>query len=201
MKKTGPSDAQRKFQITMKEPHTEICVHKANPWVNLQNFFEQILKERNPDLKTQQWSKHALEYVVCWKKLGYTYEKLKQLVIRDVGQQVKNNENGFQRDQWFRLNKIRSTFPAHISLSFLVDRTVEYFKFFESGSQSGCQTISPAPVISKRKKDSVRKTLLDMESLLQKHSVLINIGLSLNRHNSYHETAQQLEKLEKILNE
>ena len=177
----------------MEESHTGICVRKTKQWGDLQKFFEQILKERNPD-NTQQWSQHALEYVACWRKLGYTFEKLNQLVIRGVGQQVKNNENVFQKDQWFRLNKIRSAFPAHISLSFLVDNTVNYFKL-ESCSQV------PVPVIAKQKKNSVGKILLDMEKTLQKHSALIDIGLALSRHNSYEETAQQLEKLDKILNE
>ena len=179
----------------MEKSHTEISVRKAEQWGDLQKFFEQIIKERNPD-NTQQCSRHALEYVACWRKLGYSFGKLKQLALQNVGQQVKKNENVFQKDQWFRLNKIRSAFPAYISLSFLVDNTVKYFEF-----ESSSRTIPPVPVITKQKKNSVGKILLDMEKTLQKHSVLIDIGLALNRHNSYHETAQQLEKLEKILNE
>ena len=186
---------ERTFQLPMEESHTEICVRKAEQWGDLQNFFEKIIKERNPD-NTQQCSRHALEYVACWRKLGYTFGKLKQLALQGVKQQVKKNENVFQKDQWFRLNKIRSAFPAHISLSFLVDNTVKYFKF-----ESSSRTIPPVPVIAKQEKNSVGKILLDMEKTLQKHSVLIDIGLALSRHNSYDETAQQLAKLDKILNE
>ena len=179
----------------MEKSHTEISVRKAEQWGDLQKFFEQIIKERNPD-NTQQCSRHALEYVACWRKLGYSFGKLKQLALQNVGQQVKKNENVFQKDQWFRLNKIRSAFPAHISLSFLVDNTVKYFKF-----ESSSRIILPVRVTAKQEKNSVGKILSDMEKTLQKQSDLIDIGLALSRHNSYNETAQQLAKLDKILNE
>ena len=186
---------ERTFQLPMEKYHTKICVRNAEQWGDLQKFFEQIIKEKNPD-NTHQCSQHALEYVACWRKLGYTFGKLKQLALQGVKQQVKKNENVFQKDQWFRLNRIRSAFPVHISLSFLVDNTVKYFK-----SESSSRITLPVRVTAKQEKNSVREILSDMEKTLQKHSDLIDIGLALNRHNSCKETAQQLAKLDEILHE
>ena len=201
---TGPSGYnEQKYQNMIKSAqHESLLCHRANSWKKLQNFFEKILKNKNPNRTPKENIRHALDHVNCWIKLGYSYTKLKRLINREPKtHENKSIKREFEINQWCRLNKIRGTLPNHISLSFLIDRTVEFFKFVDSDSQDVVTTMPRTKALEKQADEPVtRQHICTVESILNKQSILIDFGLKLNRHCTEQETCNLLGELDKFLN-
>ena len=118
------------------------------------------------------------------------------------------NENKFQINQWNRLNKIRRILPEHVSLSFLIDKTLQYFRTTtklntENKYPKGDTTTNISSCAKTRLPTNVtmkETTIVTVQNLLNRQSELIDLGLRLSQPCSEEETSAALQDLNKLLN-
>ena len=116
------------YQVIEAEPN----YHGINQsWRMLQEFLVKVVKAKHPHIKSQDAAyKQAADYINCWNTLGYTYQHLKQKTAdNDLKiQQKKISSDAFPKDLWTKLNDNREHLANNISLSFLIDRSLEHFR-------------------------------------------------------------------------
>ena len=203
MKGPETSDKGKSFKIVCKEAKYGKSSHHyiATSWRKLQEFFVRSLKDKSPNTNAHKQCKQATDYINCWSTLGYSYLKLKQIITEN--DLVNKGNNEFQINQWNRLNKIRKILPKHVSLSFLIDKTLEYFRMttkinpnYTKARMSACTKMKLSTNIIIEK--PVEPTIQDR---LNRQSKLIDLGLRLSQHCSEKETSAALQELDKVLNE
>ena len=123
------SDDEKNVSIT--EP-TKPNYHGVAPsWRKLQKFFVNQVRIKHPSIKSQNACyKQAANYINCWITAGYSCTQLKQMIrISDSNvQQGLESHDAFKRRQWALLNKKRKLLEETISLSFLLDKSIEFFR-------------------------------------------------------------------------
>ena len=100
-------------------------------WRKLQDFLVKVVRAKHPNIKSQDAAyKQSADYVNCWNTLGYTYQKLKEKTEdNDLKiQQKKISSDSFPKELWTKLNDNREHLANNISLSFLIDRSLEHFR-------------------------------------------------------------------------
>ena len=106
--------------------------HDVDPsWKGLQKFFEDVVKTKHPSIKSQS-ARHrqAASYINCWIIAGHSYAELRQMIrISDTRvQQGLESHDSFKKRQWNLLNKKRRLFEETVSISLLIDKSVEFFQ-------------------------------------------------------------------------
>ena len=104
-------------------------IHKS--WHALQNFLVRVVRPKHPHIKSQDAAyKLAADYTNCWNILGYNYEKLKEKTAEyDLKiKQKKIASDTLNKELWTKLNNNRMHLANNLSLSFLVDRSLEHFR-------------------------------------------------------------------------
>ena len=89
------------------------------------------MRAKHPNIKSQDAAyKQSADYVNCWNTLGFSYQKLKaQTADNDLKiQQKKVSSDAFPKELWTKLNNNREHLANNVSLSFLIDRSLEHFR-------------------------------------------------------------------------
>ena len=111
---------------------TQTCYHGIAPsWRKLQKFFVSQVRTRHPSIKSQNACyKQAANYINCWITAGYSCTQLKGMIKTSDSkvQQGLESRDAFERKQWTLLNKKRRLLEETVSLSFLVDKSIEFFR-------------------------------------------------------------------------
>lgn len=100
-------------------------------WRKLQKFFMDAVRTKHPSIKSQNARhKQAANYINCWIIAGHSYSNLKQMIRRSDSrvQQGQESHDAFKRRQWVLLNKRRKLLEETVSLSFLIDKSVEFLR-------------------------------------------------------------------------
>ena len=130
-----------------------------------------------------------------------SYLKLKQIITEN--DLVNKGNNEFQINQWNRLNKIRRILPKHVSLSFLIDKTLEYFRMTTKINPNDTKArMSDCTKMKLSTNITIEKPVVPtIQDWLNRQSKLIDLGLRLSQHCSEEETSAALQELDKLLNE
>ena len=117
---------------------------EAEAWQPLRDWLAAAVRgpglARHPAATSiQAAAKIATDYSRAWATLGYTYSSLLQAVQDNEVkfQQKKVSKDTFQKDLWSRLNCKRDKMANNLSLSFLIDRSLEHFKKVSKESTAG----------------------------------------------------------------
>ena len=117
--------------VSNTEPTKQNYHGVAPSWGRLQRFFEDVVKTKHPSIKSQSARhKQAASYINCWIIAGHSYAELRQMIrISDSRvQQGLESHDSFKRRQWDLLNKKRRLFEETVSISLLIDKSVEFFQ-------------------------------------------------------------------------
>ena len=126
-------------QKAMDKDDSDIEVIEAEPnyhginisWRPLQKFLVKFMRSKHPHIKSQDAAyKQSAAYVNCWNIIGYTYQKLKEKTEdNDLKVQVKKVPTDyFPKYLWTKLNNNREHLANNVSLSFLIDRSLDHFR-------------------------------------------------------------------------
>ena len=117
--------------VSNTEPTKQNYHGVAPSWGRLQRFFEDVVKTKHPSIKSQS-ARHrqAASYINCWIIAGHSYAELMQMIRTSDSRVQRGLESydSFRRRQWDLLNKKRRLFEKSISISFLIDKSVEFFQ-------------------------------------------------------------------------
>ena len=100
-------------------------------WRPLKKFLVKLMRSKHPHIKSQDAAyKQSAAYVNCWNIIGYTYQKLKEMTEdNDLKvQEKKIPTDYFSKYLWTKLNNNREALANNVSLSFLIDRSLDHFR-------------------------------------------------------------------------
>ena len=187
---TAKSDVKKNTNLT--EP-IEPDYHGTPPsWRKLQRFFINAVRIKHPSIKSQSARhKQAASYINCWVVTGHSYTELRQMIRESDSrvQQGSEAHDALKRRQWTILNKKRRLFEDTISISFLIDKTVEFF-------QTEIRTDGEATV---KEEPGEPDLYADNERRLEIMGNYIEMGFRVNTKGSPEDTDASLQVLNKMV--
>ena len=100
-------------------------------WRPLQDFLVKVIRPKHPHIKSKDAAyKLAADYIHAWETISFTYVKLKEKTSDNELriQQKKIASDGLAKELWEKLNNHRMHMANNLSLSFLIDRSLDHFK-------------------------------------------------------------------------
>ena len=161
----------------------------TQPWRRLQRFFMDVVRTKHPSIKSQSaCHKQAASYINCWIIAGHSYTELRQM-IRTSDLRVQKgleSHHSFKRRQWDLLNKKRRLFEETVSISFLIDKSVEFFRAEIKADKEA--TVEEKPDL-----------YADIQRRLETMEDYIEMGLRINIKGTPEETDAALQILNKMV--